>query len=61
MRRDIIIFHGLFGGWGWQRLDRQGQVIEESYEPFETRDECIRGAYAQAPVEDEVAQLSEPF
>jgi hypothetical protein len=57
MSKDLIIFHGLFGGWGWERLDSEGAVVAESYEPFETREECIEDAHARAPLEVKAAQV----
>ena len=55
MVNEVVVFHGLFGGWGRERLTPQGEVVAESYEPFETREECIEGARTSA---DEAARFS---
>lgn len=54
---DIVIFHGLFGGWGWERFDTQGALVAESYEAFETCEECIEDAHTRASLEDHAGQI----
>jgi hypothetical protein len=42
----LEIYHGIFGGWGWELTDSAGAVIAESREHFDTREECIQDARA---------------
>lgn len=35
-----IFFHGLFGGWGWEQLNDNGEAIAESRGYFESREEA---------------------
>ena len=39
-------FHGVFGTWGWEKIDDMGTVIAESREFFESREEAERDAAA---------------
>lgn len=41
------IYRGVFGGWGWERLDAQGEVIAESAYQFDSHAECIADAAAR--------------
>jgi hypothetical protein len=44
----VVIFHGVFDGWGWELLTRDGEVLAESQFQFESREECARDARAVA-------------
>ena len=35
-----IFFHGVFGGWGWEQLNDNGEAIAESRGCFESREEA---------------------
>ncbi len=39
-----VLFHGLFGTWGWERLDAEGTVVAESMHEFETQEDCLDDA-----------------
>ncbi len=41
-----IVYHGLFGGWGWERLNAEGEVTAESVWQFDDRAECVADAAA---------------
>jgi hypothetical protein len=44
MSNRLVIFHGVLGGWGWERFDGLGRVTAESSQEFETREECLADA-----------------
>jgi hypothetical protein len=44
----FVIWQGVFGGWGWERYDRDGRLLDESHCEFETREECVEDAGARA-------------
>ena len=49
MLDGFVIWHGVFGGWGWERYDQDGRLLAESHGEFETREECIADAGAHVP------------
>jgi len=55
VQQNLVIFHGLFGGWGWERFDQHGEVVAESRQAFETREECAEDARAHAAVAERSA------
>lgn len=38
------IYCGVFGDWGWECIDADGRVVDESREVFETYEECMADA-----------------
>jgi hypothetical protein len=40
----VMVFHGLFGGWGWEQVDGKGRAIAESTHAFESVEECLEDA-----------------
>ena len=51
---QVIVYHGVFGGWGWEAVDDDGDVRGESDGVFESREECeddARACGALAPGE----------
>ena len=40
----VVLFQGVFGGWGWELVTDTGEVLEESWFQSESREECIRDA-----------------
>lgn len=48
MDKGLVIFHGVLGGWGWERFDEHGHVTGESSQEFETREECVADASMHA-------------
>jgi len=54
------IYFGVFGLWGWERMDADGAVIGESATVFELREDCIEDAWlhgcdAREPLDRAVA------
>jgi hypothetical protein len=39
------IYFGVFGLWGWERMDADGAVISESANLFELREDCVEDAW----------------
>jgi hypothetical protein len=39
-----VVYHGVFGGWGWERFDAAGHVVAESRGVFDDLEECIQDA-----------------
>jgi hypothetical protein len=39
-----VVFHDLFGGWGWEQIDEHGRVCAESAHPFDSEEECLEDA-----------------
>jgi hypothetical protein len=42
----VVVYHGVFGGWGWEALDDNGDLRRESDGVFESREECENDARA---------------
>jgi hypothetical protein len=54
----LEIYQGIFGGWGWEQIDDDGNAIAESREHFETREECEQDASARAVVVEQVSMTA---
>jgi hypothetical protein len=39
-----VLYKGVFGCWGWERLDTSGRLVEESNQVFGEFDECVQDA-----------------
>ena len=39
-----VLYKGVFGCWGWERLDATGRLVEESNQVFDEFEECVQDA-----------------
>ena len=44
---EISVFHGVLGGWGWEALGQNGELLAESQFQFESAEDCMQDALKQ--------------
>jgi hypothetical protein len=55
---QLVFYHGVFGGWGWEALDDRESVVCESSRVFDTREECEEDARARGFACGEAVELA---
>jgi hypothetical protein len=48
MEIRVAVFRGALGGWEWEQVNEQGEVVAESPYQFDSQAECMQDARAHA-------------
>jgi hypothetical protein len=51
MEIRVAVFRGALGGWEWEQVNEQGEVVAESPYQFDSQAECVEDARAHAAPE----------
>jgi hypothetical protein len=39
-----VLYKGVFGCWGWERLDETGEAVAECVQVFDELEDCLKDA-----------------